>query len=403
MIPSWIESLYQLCLNDTATAAERQEFINWMSMPENRQNALILVQRTMISTEELLAPDVATTEAIVQAILLADQQNTITAAPVKKIKTNTRSWMTAAAAIIIVLAGACLFYQQYTTTANKAVTAGSDILPGKEGAVLTLADGTQVVLDSLGNGVVATQNGTRIMLQNGQLAYDAAKNNNGAVAYNTVSTPRGRQFRLVLPDGTKVWLNSASAITYPTSFDAAKRQVKMEGEVYFEVAQDRSKAFSVQARQTEVDVLGTSFNMNAYSDERIIATTLLEGSIRTAVVINDTPTQGIILEPGQQAQVTDETAAHAASRIKLLNKVDLSRVMAWKNGLFDFEDTNLASLMRQLSRWYDIEVVFEKGVPDMEFGGKMSRNMKLSDVIKALKEAGVNCSLEEGRKLIVHS
>jgi ferric-dicitrate binding protein FerR (iron transport regulator) len=389
-------------MNDTATAEERQEFVAWMSHPQNGAAARQLVQRSM-QTQLSLSPDAKTTEAIVQAILQADGKQDGKEIPVRRIGFS-RQWYWVAAVLLVLLSGTYFFYLQHSPEkGNKQpVLAKQDILPGKEGAVLTLADGTRMVLDSLGNGVIAMQNGARVVLQNGQLAYDAAQAAGGPVSYNTMSTPRGRQFSLVLPDGSKVWLNSASSISFPTSFSADKRMVTIEGEVYFEVAQHSAKPFIVKARHTEVDVLGTHFNINAYSDEQVVATTLLQGSVRASVLANDQLTEGMILQPGQQAQVAETILKKDASRLKLVNNVAITKVMAWKNGVFDFEDTNLESLMRQLTRWYDIEVVYEKGVPNMEFGGKMSRNMKLSDVIKALKEAGVNCSLEEGRKLVVH-
>lgn len=399
-IPSTVETLYSLCLQGTATEQQQQEFITWAAQPQNREAAGLLVQRAMQTPGPLLAPDGETTNAIVDAIIKATQfQAGDTAARSIPFLRRWR-WAAAAAVAALLIAAAWITYSARVAGHNTPVMAARDIMPGKEGAILTLSDGTKMILDSMGNGVVAMQNGARVVLKNGQLMYDDVAVANGTLLFNTVSTPRGRQFNLLLPDGTKVWLNSESAITYPISF-AAERKVTVTGEAYLEVAPDKSKAFSVQARNTQIDVLGTHFNINAYSNEQTVAATLLEGSIRTsAIAADNTVTNGVMVQPGQQAQVVTTETEPA---VKLIPHVEIDRIMAWKNGLFNFEDVNLASLMRQLARWYDIEVVFEKGVPDMEFGGKMSRNMKLSDVIKALREAGVNCSLEEGRRLIVHS
>jgi ferric-dicitrate binding protein FerR (iron transport regulator) len=265
------------------------------------------------------------------------------------------------------------------------------INPGHDGAVLTLADGSQLVLDSAGNGVVANQNGTKVMLQNGQLLYDQAFNNTGSIVYNTVSTPKGRQFRLVLPDGSRVWLNAASSIKYPTSFSTQERRVKLMGEAYFEIEKNESAPFRITAGDaTEIEVLGTSFNVNAYTNENAIRTTLLQGAVKLLAY-----NQTAMLKPGQQA-----TVKTSSGRVYLENKVDTDKVMAWKNGLFNFEDASLEEVMRQLERWYDIEVVYEKGIPPIRFGGEINKQNTLQDVLQILEGSKVHFQLK-GRKLIV--
>jgi transmembrane sensor len=275
-----------------------------------------------------------------------------------------------------------------------------DIPPGRQGAILTLSDGKQVVLDSLGNGVVATQNGTQVILKNGQLAYDAAGKSTGAIAYNTMSTPKGRQFQVTLPDGTRVWLNSASSITYPTSFAGNERRVEITGEAYFEVAhlfpvgggKGRGPIpFKVKINdQAEVEVLGTHFNINAYHDESNIKTTLLEGSVKVTG-----GSDRAFLQPGQQAQVT------LSEKIKIVKDADIEKVMAWKEGLFNFEGLGIEEVMRQLARWYDIDVVYGKEVPDIKFVGEMSKNVSLSDLLSGLKGIGVHFRIEQERRLVI--
>lgn len=287
----------------------------------------------------------------------------------------------AAAAVLALLIAGIWLWQTPRRNASPFAHA-ADIAPGKTGAVLTLADGSQVVLDSITNGVIAAQNGTQVVMKNGQLAYDPSSNTGNNIAYNTMSTPKGRQFHLTLPDGTRVWLNAASSLKYPTAFTGKERRVTVTGEAYFEVAQNASQPFRVNVPgAAPVEVLGTSFNINAYIDEEDIRATLLEGSVR----IGNT-----ILQPGQQMKVKAGNVAEA----------DMDKVMAWKNGIFNFNDASLKEVMRQLERWYDIEVIYENGVPDTYFYGKVSRDVSLAGILKVLEATRVHFRVE-GRKLIV--
>ncbi|WEK33683.1 MAG: FecR domain-containing protein [Candidatus Pseudobacter hemicellulosilyticus] len=305
---------------------------------------------------------------------------------------NLRRWSVAAAILLLITAAAYLLLQnqQQAKTPENAL-ASTDIGPGKAGAILTLADGRQLVLDSLGTGIIATQSGSNLVLQNGQLAYDPAATIHPTVTYNTMTTPKGRQFTLQLPDGTRVWLNAASSLRYPTSFTGSARNVEVTGEAYFEVARNSKQPFTVRINQkAEVEVLGTSFNITAYPDEPGIRTTLLEGAI---TVKEQKDSKAILLKPGQQAQLTD--------RVRITGQADIEKTMAWKNGLFNFENMPLPEVMKQLERWYDIEVIYEGKIPDVQFGGEMSRNVQLSSLLKALQESKVNCRLEGNRRLLV--
>ena len=307
------------------------------------------------------------------------------------------------AALFILIAGAGLWYlarnEKPAPVVHTDIPSANSIVPGRDGAILTLAGGKQIVLDSLGNGVIARQNGSQVILQNGQLLYNPAERTTTTVTYNTMSTPKGRQFNMMLPDGTRIWLNSASSVRYPTVFGGAQREITISGEAYLEVAKDKTRPFIVKAAGMEVEVLGTHFNINAYNDEEAVAATLLEGSVRTSVLNGTAARNNIVLKPGQQARIKHAVKG-ASEKIEVVDRVAIEKVMAWKNGLFNFEDASLQELMRQIARWYDIEIVFEKGVPDMEFGGKMSRNVELSDVLKALKGSGVHFRIE-GRRLVV--
>jgi ferric-dicitrate binding protein FerR (iron transport regulator) len=250
------------------------------------------------------------------------------------------------------------------------------------------------VLDSLGNGVIATQNGKQVLLKNGELAY-AGDAGSGEVVYNNLTTPKGRQFQILLPDGTKVWLNAASSLRYPTAFSGSNREVEVTGEVYFEVAKNAHQPFIIHLNnKTKIQVLGTQFNVNAYSNEAAIRTTLVEGSIK---IVSGASAAGgpVVLRPGQQAQINN-----AGGDMKVMNNVDVDKVTAWKSGLFNFEDSGLEEVMRQVERWYDIEVVYEKNIPDIRFGGKLSNDVSLSGLLRSLQESEVHFRIE-GRKLIV--
>jgi ferric-dicitrate binding protein FerR (iron transport regulator) len=311
--------------------------------------------------------------------------------PARTVPFLQRHWWRYAAAVVLVSAATAAFFSSYFRNrpmVTPATSIQAQVSPGSTGAVLTLADGTQVVLDSLGNGVVAAQQGTNVVLNNGQLQYHTTDNHLQA-SYNTLEIPRGRQFQLVLPDGSKVWLNAASSIRYPTVFTGKDRIVEISGEAFFEVQKDNAKPFMVRLNNSIIEVLGTSFNVNAYEQENAVKTTLVEGALR----VNANNSRQTI-RPGQQAQV------YADAPVRVMNTIDVSQVTAWKNGYFDFNDVDLPVMMRQLERWYDITVVYEGKVPDVTFKGKMDRNVQLSDVVSFLKNFGINANLQD-RKLVI--
>jgi transmembrane sensor len=255
-------------------------------------------------------------------------------------------------------------------------------------------------------------------LKNGQLEYkpltidDSRLTNDHSSSFNTISTPRGRQFQLVLPDGSKVWLNAASSLRYPTVFAGNERRVEVTGEAYFEIEKNPNKPFRVTilpssggaggGRKAEVEVLGTHFNINAYDDEDVIRTTLLEGKVR---VVNRQSAigsqQSVTLKPGAQARIAISAQSHQSSPI-LVQTVDTEQVMAWKNGFFQFNRTPLSEVLKQLARWYDVEIVYEQGVPDIRLGGEMKRDLTLAQVLKGLGKIGVNFRIE-GKTLVVVS
>lgn len=324
---------------------------------------------------------------------------TTTAAPSQSGDPRVRylyKWGWVAASVILLFSlGTYFLITDKKSPAPVITVTQADIAPGKNGAILTLADGSQIVLDSLGNGVIATQNGTQVRIKDGELAYDPTGTTTAEITYNTMSTPKGRQFQVTLPDGTKVWLNAASSITYPTAFTGKERTIKVLGEAYLEVARNEKMPFRVNiADKAGITVLGTHFNVNAYANEPGIAATLLEGSIRISRGPNNA-----LLKPGQQAQIANSSKPD----IKVMDDADVDKVMAWKNGLFNFEGMQLQEVMQQLERWYDITVEYENRVPSIRFGGELSRNVPLSDVLRGLKDMNIKFRMAPGRRLIISS
>jgi transmembrane sensor len=303
----------------------------------------------------------------------------------------------AAAAILLVVLGALYFRGRQTDSRGRAAVAvrvrpriTRDIPPGTDGAVLTLADGRRIVLDSVQNGELPVQGNTSILKQGGRLAYMEHGHAGEKILYNTMTIPRGKQYQLILPDGSHVWLNAASSIRYPAAFAGKERKVEMTGEAYFEVAKNAVKPFRVKIGEAEVEVLGTHFNIMAYDEEATVKTTLLEGAVK----VTRAHASGM-LRPGQEAQLNKN-----GEGITVIDDAPLSEAVAWKNGMFFFNQASLQTVMRQIARWYDVEIVYEGDIPPMEFGGKISRNSNVSEVLKILELSKVHFRIE-GKKIIV--
>jgi ferric-dicitrate binding protein FerR (iron transport regulator) len=258
---------------------------------------------------------------------------------------------------------------------------------------LTLSNRSDINLENVSNGTITKEGDTKISkLNDGQLVYNTLEEKPTQVLYNTVTTPRGGQYQLLLADGSKVWLNSASSIRFPVSFTGDARRVEVSGEAYFEVAKNASMPFKVDvAGKNEIEVLGTHFNINSYVDEGSIKTTLLEGSVKVTSLKTQ---ESKLITPGQQAQVNTN------GQIAINKKADLDKVMAWKNGYFNFDGADTRTVMQLLSRWYDVDVVYEGAIPQREWGGDIEKNLNLSQVLKILEKNNVHSKLE-GRKLLV--
>ncbi|MDP2414706.1 FecR family protein [Daejeonella sp.] len=286
-----------------------------------------------------------------------------------------------AAAIIIIISIGTLFYLDYikkSKVKHVISEAQNDISPGGNIATLTLADGRKISLTDAENGQLAEQSGIKISkTADGQLVYSISnsKNSSQSLSYNIIETPPGGQYQVVLPDGSKVWLNSASSLRYPVRFSGNERKVEISGEAYFEVAHNSKMPFRVINRSQIVEVLGTHFNIMAYPDESSTNTTLLEGSVR---IIKENKSK--VISPGQQTRVKNGDIDVAS--------VDVTQVTAWKEGYFMFKNEDIQSIMRQISRWYNLEVKYEGPIPEKVFGGKISRTRNVSEVLEILESTG---------------
>lgn len=311
---------------------------------------------------------------------------------------KVRYWLTAAAVVLFIGAGTWFFVNRQNAEKEVVVhnNTTDDIRPGGNRAILTLADGSTIVLDSANTGAISTQgNVTVIKLNEGELSYQSSGKNaaTAQMQYNTISTPRGGQYQLVLSDGTKVWLNAESSLRYPTAFSGKERKVELTGEGYFEVAHNASKPFYVNAEGVDVKVLGTHFNVNSYTDEENIMVTLLEGSVRVSTA--GAGNSATVISPAQQASVN-----RASEKEIQVRTVDVEKVVAWKNGYFSFENAGIKTIMKNLARWYNIDVIYKGTIPKVSFSGAIGRELTLNQVLEILDETRIHHKLE-GNKLII--
>ena len=315
-----------------------------------------------------------------------------------KIISLKRTWYRiSAAAIIILMLGAGTYFLFFNRAKQAEITKTvltPDIkAPETNRAMITLGNGQKIYLDSVPNGTLANEGSVRLIKStDGKVIYDVSKvvTNNTPLTYNTLSNPRGSKvIDMTLSDGTQVWLNAGSSVTYPIAFTGNERKVTITGEAYFEVAHEKSKPFLVSKGDMQVEVLGTHFNVNAYDDESEINVTLLEGSVK---VYNNKG--AVTIKPGEQVQIT-------INQQPVINKqTDLEEVMGWKNGKFFFTSADIKTIMRQVARWYDVEVIYEERTPDQLFGGEVPRNSNLSQMMKILEYSGVHYDIN-GKKIII--
>ncbi|MDN5287128.1 MAG: FecR family protein [Mucilaginibacter sp.] len=318
--------------------------------------------------------------------------------PVKKMRRNYR-WLAAAAILIFAIAAGLLWRYKNGTrnlvSGNFGNTLNHQALikPGGERATLTLADGKIISLNKEVKGLLSRQGSATVsQLSTGQLTYlvGSEQNEVSRKVYNSIATPQGGEYKLILSDGTKVWLNSASSLKYPAVFSGHDRRVELSGEAYFEVAKNRKMPFKVTVKGMAIEVLGTHFNVMAYNNEKDVETTLLEGKVK---LTND-KRQAYLL-PGQRGILSDKRSDFE------IQSADIQKAVAWKNGYFTFKQESIQSIMRKVARWYNVEVVYQGNVEDKTFGGSVSRFADISELLKTLELTGTIHFKIEGRRVIV--
>jgi ferric-dicitrate binding protein FerR (iron transport regulator) len=303
------------------------------------------------------------------------------AAPVRPL--HWRRYAGIAAAVLVIAAGAWFWRSQHETIPVDETPITIEAPPGGDKAVLTLGNGQQVVLDSAANGMLAIQGNNQIIKQNGQLNYQQGKGAETSVMINTLAIPKGGNYKLILADGTKVWLDAASSITYPTAFVGKTRQVSISGQAYFEVVHDATKPFEVKVQGQIIQDIGTAFNINAYPDEPTMKVTLVSGAVAVG-----SPSSKVDLDrAGQQAEYKD-------GRPEPVHDADLTSVLAWKNGLFYLTSADIPTVMRQVGRWYDVDIQFDNGIPAGHITGEVPRNTNLSTALQVLRTSGVHFTTE---------
>jgi len=359
-------------LNGKISDAEQAEFDAWFNQ---------------IETNDIFVPEsVASSEEEHRQIILNRIHEKIN--QYEKGNRVRRMWLRVAAAVILMMLSFGLFKifnkqisYQHTLSKLKSVT------PGGNNAILTLANGKQIVLNNSRNGLLVNLgNITVSKANNGQVIYKVigSAKNTLRVSYNTITTPNGGQYEVILPDGSKVWINSSSSLKYPTQFTGKERDVELNGEGYFEVAKNKLMPFKVSSHGQTVEVLGTHFNINAYTDEPGIKTTLLEGSVKVTVIGTEKPQ---LLIPGQQAIFNKGGI--------MVSDADTAQAVAWKNGLFYFKDADVASIMRLLARWYNLKIDINGQLPERKFSGKIYKNLNAAQVLQIINYSAINYKVEE--------
>ncbi|KRT15887.1 hypothetical protein ASU31_12965 [Pedobacter ginsenosidimutans] len=375
-----LQELSHRWLKGTLTKAEQQEFDEWF----NEQNQIPIEMPSDIAKNR---------EEHEQAILNRIKYATGIARQPKVVSLWPR--IAIAATVASIIFGAVLFYfNSDTKNTTDQIAYSNDVKPGVQGATLTLADGKKISINDAVAGNIALQSGVKISKTiDGQIIYEVTDQNSETSDYNTLTTSRGEQTQVRLPDGSLVFLNSASSLKYPTSFVGAKfRRVTLTGEGYFEISKDKVHPFLVQSNGQEVEVLGTHFNINAYKDEKAVRTTLLEGAVKITPMPGNR-TKSSILKPGQQSAL-DENGIQ-------VTEVDLEEAMAWQKGYFSFYDEDISAVMRKVSRWYNIEVEYQGQLPDVGFNARIDKYSDIKEVLKILQKSKAVHFKLEGRKVIV--
>ncbi|MFA4871104.1 MAG: FecR domain-containing protein [Pedobacter sp.] len=375
-------------INNELDEEQARAFLEYVQSGSDQEAMLLLIQEFMDGpqTQNLLdKPELLT--------LLNQSFTKITdSIDTKPKKSSIRLWSGIAAGIAAVVALMILgvyFFNHNNAEPNDKFDLVQSVTPGKIGATLTLANGRKINLSEAGDGEIAKEEGISVIkTAEGELIYEILDKAGDLNKENTLTTAKGETYILILPDKSKVWMNAASSLTYNTNLNKGIRQVKLQGEAYFQIAEDKSRPFIVETREQKVQVLGTHFNVNAYSDEEKVTTTLLKGSVK---VSGKSGTE--VLKPGEQSSVTEGSIS--------ITKVDTERAIAWKNNKFLFENDDIRYIMRMIERWYDVDVVYTGEMPTEKFGGGVSRFDNVTQVLNILESTGGVRFKVEGRKIFV--
>lgn len=383
-----LDELFALHLNQSATEIEQEEFWGYVNDPMYGREVKELVA-TLFSESDNLSMISEDERTVILAEVFSSQRTPVLISPPVIHKLNFWPRLAGIAAAIVFIVAGVYFFKPQPKPVRESQYA-RDIAPGKVGATLTLANGKKIRLADVVNGEIAMEAGTKVTkTENGELIYEIKGNSADENTINTLSTAKGETYTLTLPDKSKVWLNAASSLTYSANLtERGKRRVKLEGEGYFEIAKDKNHPFVVESGNQEVEVLGTHFNVNAYRDEKVYRTTLLEGSVKVSG-----HGEMKILVPGHQA-------LNSGGHIKL-SKVDTELAVAWKSNNFIFDRLDIKEIMRNIERWYNVEVIYKEEIPSGTFWGSVSRFENISKVLIPLEATG-NVHFEiEGRKIYV--
>jgi transmembrane sensor len=375
----------------TITEGELKELEQWY---QQNQDQPIEVPQTFAASEQELGDRILNAirqKAGIQTRtdLLADKATSTRIARIRFLKY---------AAAVLIFASSIIYVlnskkPKSEVKGSPVARAAEEIVPPSQGAILTLSSGKQIILDDR-RGTVANEGGVSVISKNGGVVYDQ-KNTIGPkseILYNTVSTPRGRQYQLTLEDGTKIWLNAASSVRFPAVFSNKDRRVEVTGEAYLEVVHNDAKPFIVTVNNMQVEVLGTRFNVNSYNDDGFTKTTLLQGKVKAS---NNAAIA--ILKPGQQAMA----GQYSDGTIKVVDDIDLEEVMAWKNGIFRFNNSNIRSIMKQVERWYDVDVIYQVSTEDLDFSGYVGKKEDVSQILKIMELTGLVHFKIQGRTIVV--
>lgn len=372
-------------IRNTLTDDERNELDEWVT--DSDENMRLFSELT---DEKNIKASLEKMDNIVKDKAWKDLLERSKQADGEALPSPTR-WIYVVAASVALLIGAFFIYRYATSTKTPiANTKQTDLQPGGNKAVLTLSNGRQIILDSAKNGNLIWEGNVEVTKQDGQIVYthDQQQTTNTTL-YNTISTPNGGQYKIVLPDGSIVWLNAASSMTYPTTFTGNERKVDITGEAYFEIAKDARKKFIVSCKGLQTEVLGTHFNINTYDDEVTTKVTLLEGSVKVL-----SGQSSVIIKPGQQAQTAEN------GLLKIIPDPDTEEVTSWKEGVFHFKDATIEEIMRQVARWYDVKIVYEGKVND-HFNATIARNVAVSRLFTLLEKTGQVHFMITGKNIIV--